>query len=200
MDLAAYLQIELFDEIAKKNGIQIPRLRGYRLMKDEKALNAESFTMLFNLCEIDAVDMLCRAEPFWNLPRNPGTRSYGSYTDRRKYYLQYGIDKEGERTAIGIRWDRIHGKKRRILKYEIKKNKRNALKQFSIWNKYAGRDDVLYIHSRMGNNNWENYDDKDTILNAPWFLDRVDDWWDGTYCDFYAKIDPTLSTTPASGE
>ena len=43
MDLAAYLQIELFDEIAKKNGIQVPRLRGYRLMKAEKALDAESF-------------------------------------------------------------------------------------------------------------------------------------------------------------
>jgi hypothetical protein len=42
----------------------------------------------------------------------------------------------------------------------------------------------------MGGNNWKNYSDKDKIVFQPWFLDRVDDWWDGTYCDFYAKLDP----------
>lgn len=34
MDLYAYGQIENLDELAKKNGIDIPRLRGYRLMAE----------------------------------------------------------------------------------------------------------------------------------------------------------------------
>ena len=25
-------------------------------------------------------------------------------------------------------------------------------------------------------------------MSHPWFLDRVDDYYDSTYCDFYAKI------------
>jgi hypothetical protein len=40
----------------------------------------------------------------------------------------------------------------------------------------------------MGGNNWEYYDGKKELMSQHWFLDRVDDWWDGTYCDFYAKI------------
>ena len=36
MDLYAYLQIEDYDALAKANGIEIPRLRGYRWMENEK--------------------------------------------------------------------------------------------------------------------------------------------------------------------
>ncbi len=32
MDLGAFVQIEDLDEVARINGIEIPRLRGYRLM------------------------------------------------------------------------------------------------------------------------------------------------------------------------
>ena len=34
MDLGAYAQIGRLEKIAANNGIYIPRLRGYRLMKD----------------------------------------------------------------------------------------------------------------------------------------------------------------------
>lgn len=37
MDLYAYLQIEDYDALAKANGIEIPRLRGYRWMENENA-------------------------------------------------------------------------------------------------------------------------------------------------------------------
>ena len=36
MDLGAYSQTEDLDEIAKRNNIHVPRLRGYRLMKNEE--------------------------------------------------------------------------------------------------------------------------------------------------------------------
>lgn len=54
--------------------------------------------------------------------------------------------------------------------------------QHALWNKYAGRSDVLYIHSRIGGSCYD-YKDK------PWFLDCTTDAYDGTYCDIYAKIE-----------
>ena len=36
MDLGAYSQIDDLNEIAKENNIEVPRLRGYRLMKNEE--------------------------------------------------------------------------------------------------------------------------------------------------------------------
>lgn len=39
MDLEAYINIEDLEQIAKENGIDIPRLRGYRLMKEEEPIS-----------------------------------------------------------------------------------------------------------------------------------------------------------------
>ena len=41
MDLGAYVQIESLEEVAKANGIDVARLRGYRLMKYEKPVTKE---------------------------------------------------------------------------------------------------------------------------------------------------------------
>ena len=57
--------------------------------------------------------------------------------------------------------------------------------QHGMWNKYVGRNDVLYIHSRCG------YPPEE-VLKAPWFLDWVSDAFDPTYCTIYAKIKPIL--------
>lgn len=187
MDLYAYSQIDDLDRIAKANGIDIPRLRGYRLMKDEEVMSPEELKELLKNCEIDTAEDLCTSVPFWDL--NASAFTSCSQTDAiKKYYLIY--DKKLKR-YVDIRWDRIHGQKRRILKFAIKQGKRSIKRQFETWNKYVGRDDVLYIHSRMGGYNWKYYEKKGEITNQPWFLERVDDAWDCTYCDFYAKIDLT---------
>lgn len=182
MDLGAYVQIADFEQIVKDNGIDIPRLRGYRLMKDEKPISKEEIAEMRTFIAIDCVKELCTSKPFWSA--NPYCYYENSETDRK--YSYYLIRNEDE--YIDVRWDRIHGKKRKILKFEIKKAIRRLEKQYEIWNKYAGKEDVLYIHSRMGGFNWGMYKDKESITNQPWFLDRVDDWFDDTYCDFYAKI------------
>lgn len=39
MDLYAYSQIDTLDKIAKANGINISRCRGYRLMSDEEVIS-----------------------------------------------------------------------------------------------------------------------------------------------------------------
>ena len=189
MDLFAYTQIEDLDKIAKANGIDIPRLRGYRLMKDEKPVTKEQIKSMQKNMEISIVESLIESEPSWDA--NSCVSTWDWITPiKKKYYLIACKDKNDNIRYIGIRWDRIHGKKRRILKYEIKKANRDIEKQFEVWNKYAGREDVLYIHSRMGGGNWKYFDNesKEKLLNQPWFLDRVDDYFDSTYCDFYAKI------------
>lgn len=43
MDLGAYGQIEGLSEIAQRNGIDCPRLRGYRLMKDEEPIDFDKW-------------------------------------------------------------------------------------------------------------------------------------------------------------
>lgn len=188
MDLYAYSQVENLEYIAKANGIDIPRLRGYRLMKDEEPVSQEKINELKKECEIPEVEWLCCARPIWRA--NVDLHISDEESDILKdYYLIKEKDEDGNDRYVGIRWDRIHGRKRKILKFEIKKQKRKIQKQFDTWNKYVGREDVLYIHSRMGGGNWKYYEDKASIINQPWFLDRVDDHWDSTYCDFYAKID-----------
>lgn len=188
MDLFAYAQIEDLAKIAKDNGIEIPRLRGYRLMKNEESVSQEEIKDIMSDEAIDIVKTLCCARPFWN-PKAM-CHEYSSYTDYlREFYLVKDKNEDGRTIYTDIRWNRIHGKKRKILKFEIKKRKKAIQKQFDIWNKYVGQN-VLYIHSRVGGGNWENMsvEDKIKLTNAPWFLDRVDDYLDNTYCDFYASI------------
>lgn len=187
MDLGAYVQIEDLDQIAKENGIEIPRLRGYRLMKDEEPISQDEIKKIKKQAAIDAAKELCQAEPFWN--PNSICRIYDSYTDYlTNYYLIKGKDDDGYEEYIDIRWDRIHGKKRKILKLAIKQKERRVQAQYDAWNRYAGKENILYIHSRMGGGNWKYYEDKNSIVKQPWFLERVDDWWDKSYCDFYAQI------------
>lgn len=117
MDLYAYSQIEKLDDLAKKNGIVVPRLRGYRLMSEEEAMSEEALESL--------------------------------------------IEEHGE----------------------------NSRDTFETFNKYSGRFDVLYIHARIGGGNWLSC--RNQVKNQPWFLEKVDDFYDNTYCDIYAKIDAT---------
>lgn len=127
MDLGAYVQIEDLDGLARLNGIEIPRLRGYRLMSQCKPYTEDEIT-----------------------------------------------DQIREAKICG----REHGDSLTSL-YYVKKDVRD---QCEMWNKFAGRSDVLYIHSRIGGHCYD-YEDK------PWFLGCVVDWYDWTYCDIYAKIE-----------
>jgi len=179
MDLGAYANIEDLGVVAAENGIDVPRLRGYRLMKDEKPMDAKEEV---RHVEFSCVEDLCTSFPFW-CP-NADSHIYSSGTEREiRYFIsnyeRYGVGGE-------VRWDRIHGWKRRVLKTYIKNEVKKYLKQAEVWNKYVGRNDVLYIHARIGGRNWPHY--FMDVVNEPWFIEKVDDAWDGTYCDIYARI------------
>ena len=177
MDLGAYAQIKDIEKIAKENGIVVPRLRGYRLMKNEEQIN---YLDLFNNIEIECVEHFCEAIPFWS--NNPEYWELSEYTDYIKHLF---LDYE-EFNPKRVRWDRIHGWKRRRLKLAIHNQKKRIATQYDTWNKYVGREDILYIHARIGGNNWPYYFRE--VVNEPWFIEKVDDSFDCTYCDIYARI------------
>lgn len=183
MNIYAYENIERLTEVAQKNNIVVPRLRGYCLMCEESCFNVkEQIDSFIDIRSI--VTDLCTSEPFWT--DGASTYSYSSKTDklRRKYvgrnYADFGF------TEQTINWDKIHGKKRRVLKFAIKNKRKRIKAQFDMWNKYVGRADVLCIHARIGGCNWEAY--KENVIHEPWFLEKVDDYADNTYCDIYAKL------------
>jgi hypothetical protein len=183
MDLGAYIQIDELDKIAKENGIEVPRLRGYRLMKNEELFDTKNIDK--REIALACVKELCRTKPFWNPNADLVT-----FDDWRNYLCDYfmvkGKDDDGHEKYREIRWDRIHGWKRRVLKTYIHNEYMHQRKQWEIWNRYVGRDDVLYIHARIGGGNWSYYYKE--VVGKPWFIEKVDDAYDSTYCDIYAKI------------
>lgn len=189
MDLEAYCNIEDLNEIAKKNNIYVPRLRGYRLMKNEEPYNHDDFTTSIKRHVFS--DALTSCPPF-----KPDSYcfEYSELTNKR--LKKYGIFKSDEDSPFGkysqfnlvdIKWNLIHGKARKRIKFALKKRRKACWKQYEAWNRYCGRDDVLYIHARIGGNNWFWYEGY-KLEKEPWFLEKVDDYYDSTYCDIYARI------------
>lgn len=188
MDLYAYSQIGDLSKLASENGIVVPRLRGYRLMRDEELVSSDQIKEIMREAEVHVCEELCLADPPWS--ENAGIRCYSSESKKRlEFYLIKNNNQTDDdyRDYIGIRWDRIHGKKRRVLKHAIKMQSRSIQKQYEMWNKYAGKDNILYIHARIGGYNWD-YFGGNELIDKPWFLGKVDDHFDCTYCDIYAKL------------
>lgn len=177
MDLVAYMQIDDLSELLNSTGITIPRLRGLRLMSNEKRIPESEIKKLIKQEEVAIIEQLCRS--FWN--PNSGFMEYSSRTD---YITKYYISHDQKH----IKWNKIHGKKRKMAKYALKKNAKNIRASLDTFNKYAGSKDVLYVHARIGGNNWKYYQG-DKIAQSPAYIEHVDDWLDDTYCDIYLKID-----------
>lgn len=185
MNLTAYSQIEDLMPVLQSTGIEIPRLRGLGLMKNEEPVSKTDLDEILHFMEILAVQNLCESFPTWDF--YSCCSEYCPATDRRlKRYMI--LDKDGD--PIGIRWDRIHGKKRKIAKYAIKQYKKDVIENIKVFNKYAGRDDVLFVHARIGGDNWTYFNGPSIVASHPSFLEKVDDYFDSTYCDIYLKIDP----------
>lgn len=187
MDLGAFAQIEDLGEVARKNGIVVPRERGYRYMKEESPIPEEAIQAAAErhaLKECEDVLRQC----------GPSTYEYSSRTDRRikKYLIRKTItDPDGfqYKTTVAVKWNVVHGKLRKAMKFASKKAKAKKRAQLEMFNKYVGREDVLYIRSRIGGGNWD-YFGGPALAKEQWFLDKIDDAYDETYCDIYAKIDP----------
>ena len=178
MDLYAYSQIEDLEKLLEMNGIKdIKRLRGLRLMAVEKKVSEVDIKK-----EIKS-NLKYSLEAFFAYKYDPEF-SYWYYDDMARFKAEWYLYKDGTPN-----WRRLHGKLRKAIKFEIKKNAKKVRAQFEMFNKYVGREDVLYIHTRTGGDNWNYYECYKYLLE-PWYLDHIDDCFDCTYCDIYVKIDP----------
>lgn len=184
MDLGAYANIgeDRIEQIVKANNIEVPRLRGYRLMSEEDRIDLD--VLWTREDDATCAKWLCKSLPFWHT--NSAISEFSARTDYLIKKFLYP-DEEGSYFAPSdIRWDKIHGWKRRVLKTYIHNEKKRRLKQYEVFNKYVGRKDVLYIHARIGGGNWPYYFQQ--VINQPWFIEKIDDSEDSTYCDIYARI------------
>lgn len=186
MDLGAYAQIDNLGSIAKKNNIIVPRLRGYRLMKYEEPVDDEFIEKSAKhngLYECESI--ICSISFGWTEYSSNTERLVNKYMIKEKRTSGSGIEYYD---IVDVNWDAVHGDLRKRLKFATKKARNEARKQYNTFNKYVGRD-VLYIHARIGGGNW-NYYGGPELEKQPWFLEKVDDAYDNTYCDIYAKIEP----------
>lgn len=151
MDLYAYSKIEDLDSLAIENGINVPRLRGYRLMSEEEACSDEEIEKIArgNYREIRRLDT---PKKNW-IPLNSHFQPY----DKRQ------------------------------AKGEGRASYKRTVKQLRTFNKYVGQKDVLMIHARIGGPNWVDYGGS-MLTMEKWFIEKVDDGFDNTYCDIYARI------------
>ena len=186
MDLYAYAQINELEEIMKANNIEVPRLRGLRLMSKE----TPEYNYVPSNLEFDVLKDWIASD----FGRDKAFRVYSSWTSELAERLSHvsKIDDDGDEVRK-INWNMLSRKDKKYLKLEIKHRLKAFHKQFGTFNKYCGNNDVLYIHARIGGNNW-NYYDGPKLMEQPWFMEKVDDAFDSTYCDIYAKIKPVGET------
>lgn len=182
MDLYAYAQIDELEEIMKANDIEVPRLRGLRLMSEEKP---EKDYIPKNL-EYNVLKCWVASD----FGRDKYGYTFSSWTDEMVEYLSYPAYKdEDDEEVRKIDWKKLRRKEKKYLKLKIKHRIQEFNRQYETFNKYCGMNNVLYIHARIGGGNWPYYGGPE-LAKKPWFLERVDDAHDGTYCDIYAKIEP----------
>ena len=181
MDIGAYAQIESLDKLAKANGINVDRLRGYRLMSNETAVTDDELAKMKQSFAAYACERAIEARPRLSIHPHWFEGGLDSSMECKKYIIYNGYN------PVSIRWDRIHGKRRKVIKYYVRHYIGDAAAQYKLWNSFVGRDDVLYIHAKLGNTNWSDIWWQD-YKSEPWFLAGIDDAFDSCYCDIYAKI------------
>lgn len=182
MDLGAYVNIGDLSEILDKQNIDVPRLRGLRLMKNESPVSEQELGEMLHRQTLDIVQDIVEQNSLdcWS--------SWKACT--RKDILKFDYT-EAVPEVVDFRWDKIHGKRRKRIKFEVKKAKKAIYNQYRLFNSFAGRLDVLYVHARIGGANWL-YCKGFLLEKNKYFLAKVDDYYDSTYCDLYFTIDESL--------
>lgn len=194
MDLFAYTQIDSLHDILNSTGVDVPRLRGLRLMLEEEPISDEDIAEAIHDEQMYVAERVIRSIPKWSTGSD--TTRYGWETDRAcRKYLVYDADGK----VTDVRWELIHGQHRRNMKHAMKITKRRVLDSFGTFNRYAGRDDILCVHARIGGRNWSYYNRDGSVSGSDAFIEKVDDMFDDTYCDIYLRINPKLAHAYVEG-
>ena len=177
MDMDAYIQIDAIKPLVEQNNIKVDRVRGYRLMKDELPVNKESLDEL-----IESI-VLSRIDDFFSM-RNDEV--FGrvlcfdkEYEEKKQKYL----NEDGT-----VKWDILDAETKKNIDIIQKEVREQVETQYNLWNKFAQKPDVLYIHAKLGSSNWSDTYHK-SYEEQPWYLGSCDDTYDAAYCDIYAKLE-----------
>jgi hypothetical protein len=176
MDLYANSKTDELEHILKENGIEVRRLRGLRLMKEEKPISEKELEEAIR----EAQQLLA---VHWLESYSKGRLCFGE-NRRHKAFLFGKADEFGYREPIGVDFSKVHGKDRKEIKRHWKELRKDFAATFEMWNRYAGKD-VLYVHARQGGGNRADYP---IDTKHPMYLADVDDPWDSTYCDIYYDL------------
>lgn len=168
----------LNDLIAEVTGTSLISIQDIRFMRDEELYSEESIQDTINRNDMSVIKHLVMSK--WSY--NP-KRFLGLFPELFKKYIDYDRFKK---TGKGIIWENIHGKKRRVAKYETKKFHKSIRNQYETYNKYVGRDDVLYFHTILNNEQYNK------LCSSSSYIEDVADWFDPRYRDMYFKADPDV--------
>ena len=177
MDLGAYAQIKDLESYLTKYKIEVPRLRGLRLMKEQHKVSQK------NIKEFYEDDILNTLEWLFSQPMNFANSIWSSSKDRVKHK---GLIYDENKKVIGYDLTQVHGKLKKKAKLLIKQCKRSYQEQFKLFNSMVGKD-VLYVHARIGGGNW-NWCNGIELTRHPRYLAHIYDSSDSTYCDLYFNI------------
>ena len=176
MDLGAYSQIDKLSNLLTKNKIEITRLRGLRLMKEEKPISDE---------ELEEVIKEQKKEYLINWLKQ---HSDWCWDSRKAKNIHPAFIRGKNNEIVDYDFSKVHGEDRKHIKFHWKKIEKEYAAQYEMFNRYAGKN-VLYVHARQGGGN-RFYYPIDT--KHPMYLDDIDDAFDSTYCDIYYDLDKEL--------
>ena len=177
MDLYAYANIENLEGILTDLNIEIRRLRGLRLMKDQEPTSQKDIEETIRDAKISyAKDWLQQhSDCIWSSDKADRKHPAFIYSEPNPFEPQEVID---------IDLTKVHGKDKNKIKLEWKHIEKAYRKEYETFNKYCGKD-VLYVHARQGGGNRSAYP---IDTQHPRYLEDLDDAFDCTYCDIYYDL------------
>ena len=181
MDLYAYASIGELEHYLTDNNIEISRLRGLRLMKDEQPVSDESLEEMIKEDQLQYAINWLQQRCDWCWSSSKQYNNHKSFTWKK--------DEEGDDYhVVAVDFSKVHGKNRKHIKFKWKKIAKAYHKQYDMWNEFAGKN-ILYVHARQGGGNRSSFPIDTT---HPMYLCDVDDAWDSTYCDIYYNLEGSV--------
>lgn len=126
------------------------------------------------------------------IPRMRGYRFMAGEQAISDKEIERAVRKERAYLIRTAKLDREFGTQyldKRQIRSRVRRFTRMAREQYGMFNRYAGRKDVIMVHSRAGSSwDWEHNGIGTRLESNPCYLERVRDCYDPTYCDIYIRI------------
>ena len=178
-------EINTRNDILQTAGVSISG--EFLIMKEETKISLEEVDQIMKKQEVMIIDRLLSSNPRWTL------QPYFTMLKNKEKYVHKYIHFDSKEEHV--RWDRLHGKHRKIAKFECKKEKKKIKDGILAFNHFAGRDNVMCI--RVDSNHLEGgkgllYQ----IESLPYFLTMNPSYENEAFSsniyDIYLKVNPEV--------